>query len=97
MKHAGDEACHKANGRLASPQCSVIGEMLEKEMELQFAGTFSMSFRQPCPWKKRPHVCDGEAGLAIRPLASEGCASPDQRPGQVSGIQLQVGKQAGSL
>lgn len=97
MKHAGDEARHKANGRLASPQCSVIGEMLEKEMELQFAGTFSMSFRQPCPWKKRPHACNSEAGLTIRPLASEGCASPHQRRGQVSEIQLQEGKQAGGL
>lgn len=52
MQLAGDEACHEANRGLASVPCLGTGGMAEEEPELQFAGTFSMSFRWLCPWKK---------------------------------------------
>lgn len=87
MKLAVDKACHKANRRLASLQCSGSGAMEEEEMELQFGGTFSMSLGGCAPGKSAP---TSTTVRLVCVLASEGWANS----GQVSGTQLQGGRQS---
>lgn len=75
MKLAVDKACHKANRRLASLQCSGSGAMEEEEMELQFGGTFSMSLGGCAPGKSAP---TSTTVRLVCVLASEGWANSGQ-------------------
>lgn len=93
---AHDETCNWSRmpwNKLKAGLTSVSGisGMEEVKMKLQFAGTFSMSFRWLWPWKEWPHVYNGEAGLTVRPgLWRLGQHSREQ----VSGIRLQASRQS---